>query len=85
AAPAAVAAPDAPQAEVVGQIAHGGQQPPMTSAAAAAAPAAAPADGGRHDAVPLDQSGDHTPPQPHPTSAPTGRRRRVAAPPAARS
>ncbi|MFF5883677.1 PAS domain-containing protein [Streptomyces sp. NPDC012589] len=83
AAPAAVAAPDAPQAEVVGQIAHGGQQPPMTSAAAAAAPAAAPADGGRHDAVPLDQSGDHTPPQPHPTSAPTGRRRRVAAPPAA--
>ncbi|MFV0134942.1 PAS domain-containing protein [Streptomyces sp. HMX87] len=39
-------------------------------------------DGGRHDAVPHDQSGDHTPPQPHPVSAPTGRRRRAAAPPA---
>ncbi|WP_139058509.1 PAS domain-containing protein, partial [Streptomyces prasinopilosus] len=35
--------------------------------------------GGRHDAVPHDQSDDHTPPQPHPTSAPTGRRRRAAA------
>ncbi|MEV7857788.1 PAS domain-containing protein [Streptomyces hirsutus] len=40
-------------------------------------------DGGRHDAVPHDQSDDHTPPQPHPTSAPTGRRRRAAAQPAA--
>ncbi|MCQ9134720.1 PAS domain-containing protein [Streptomyces hilarionis] len=40
-------------------------------------------DRGRHDAVAHDQSGDHTPPQPHPTSAPTGRRRRaVAQPPA---
>ncbi|GGS88467.1 hypothetical protein GCM10010254_05450 [Streptomyces chromofuscus] len=37
-------------------------------------------DHGRHDAVPHDQSDDHTPPQPHPASAPTGRRRRVAAP-----
>ncbi|MGW1556612.1 PAS domain-containing protein [Streptomyces sp. NPDC002144] len=37
---------------------------------------------GRHDAVPHDQSGDHTPPQPHPTSAPTGRRRRAVAQPA---
>ncbi|MFI1723705.1 PAS domain-containing protein [Streptomyces sp. NPDC020489] len=37
---------------------------------------------GRHDAVPLDQSGDHTPPQPHPTTAPTGRRRRAVTPPA---
>ncbi|GGX16013.1 hypothetical protein GCM10010383_52500 [Streptomyces lomondensis] len=36
---------------------------------------------GRHDAVPHDQSADHTPPQPHPTSAPTGRRRRAVAPP----
>ncbi|MEU8975576.1 PAS domain-containing protein [Streptomyces monashensis] len=43
---------------------------------------AAPGDAGRHDAVPLDQSEDHTPPQPHPTSAPTGRRRRAVAPPA---
>ncbi|MFJ5032074.1 PAS domain-containing protein [Streptomyces sp. NPDC088560] len=41
---------------------------------------AAPGDAGRHDAVPLDQSEDHTPPQPHPTSAPTGRRRRAVAP-----
>ncbi|MEU6775291.1 PAS domain-containing protein [Streptomyces sp. NPDC046759] len=38
-----------------------------------------PGGDGRHDAVPLDQAGDHTPPQPHPTSAPTGRRRRAAA------
>ena len=39
-------------------------------------------DHGRHDAVPHDQSDDQTPPQPHPTSAPTGRRRRpVAVPP----
>ncbi|MGW4565473.1 PAS domain-containing protein [Streptomyces sp. NPDC004561] len=39
-------------------------------------------DDGRHDAVPLSQSEDHTPPQPHPTSAPTGRRRRAVAAPA---
>ncbi|MGA5041664.1 PAS domain-containing protein [Streptomyces capoamus] len=39
-------------------------------------------DDGRHDAVPLDQAEDHTPPQPHPTSAPTGRRRRAVARPA---
>ncbi|MGA5315740.1 PAS domain-containing protein [Streptomyces pseudogriseolus] len=39
------------------------------------------ADAGQHDAVPVDQSEDHTPPQPHPTSAPTGRRRRAVAPP----
>ncbi|MEV6117570.1 PAS domain-containing protein [Streptomyces sp. NPDC052109] len=40
-----------------------------------------PAGDGRHDAVPHDQAADHTPPQPHPTSAPTGRRRRAAAQP----
>ncbi|WP_411577255.1 response regulator [Streptomyces sp. HUAS TT20] len=39
----------------------------------------APGDDGRHDAVPHDQAEDHTPPQPHPTSAPTGRRRRAVA------
>ncbi|MER5941243.1 PAS domain-containing protein [Streptomyces sp. NPDC001928] len=39
-------------------------------------------DEGRHDAVPHDQAEDHTPPQPHPTSAPTGRRRRAVTPPA---
>jgi PAS domain S-box-containing protein len=39
-------------------------------------------DDGRHDAVPLDQSSDHTPPQAHPTSAPTGRRRHAVGHPA---
>ncbi|MEV6963327.1 PAS domain-containing protein [Streptomyces sp. NPDC051207] len=38
-------------------------------------------DDGRHDAVPHDQSDDHTPPQAHPVSAPTGRRRRAVAQP----
>ncbi|WP_333774562.1 hybrid sensor histidine kinase/response regulator [Streptomyces sp. IBSBF 3136] len=41
----------------------------------------APGQDGGHDAVPLDQAEDHTPPQPHPTSAPTGRRRRAVAHP----
>lgn len=36
-------------------------------------------DNGRHDAVPHDQADDHTPPQPHPAEAPTGRRRRAGA------
>ncbi|MEU3732947.1 PAS domain-containing protein [Streptomyces sp. NPDC033538] len=36
-------------------------------------------DEGRHDAVPQDQADDHTPPQPHPAEAPTGRRRRAGA------
>ncbi|MFG2637117.1 PAS domain-containing protein [Streptomyces sp. NPDC048362] len=44
--------------------------------------AGVPGADGRHDAVPLDQAEDHTPPQPHPTSAPTGRRRRAVAQPA---
>ncbi|MFC8348871.1 PAS domain-containing protein [Streptomyces sp. NPDC057280] len=39
-------------------------------------------DDGRHDAVLHDQSEDHTPPQPHPASAPTGRRRRAVGQPA---
>ncbi|MEW2254094.1 PAS domain-containing protein [Streptomyces sp. NPDC047869] len=38
-------------------------------------------DDGRHDAMTPDQAEDHTPPQPHPTSAPTGRRRRAVAQP----
>ncbi|WP_367322070.1 PAS domain-containing protein [Streptomyces sp. HUAS ZL42] len=46
------------------------------------APGDALVDQGRHDAVAHDQSEDHTPPQPHPTSAPTGRRRRAVAQPA---
>ncbi|WP_329253364.1 PAS domain-containing protein [Streptomyces sp. NBC_01478] len=45
------------------------------------APGGHPGEDGRHDAVPLDQSDDHTPPQPHPTNAPTGRRRRAVAQP----
>ncbi|MDH6517984.1 PAS domain S-box-containing protein [Streptomyces sp. SAI-124] len=45
-------------------------------------PAAGHGDDGRHDAVPHDQAHDHTPPQPHPTTAPTGRRRRAVAQPA---
>ncbi|MCH0567012.1 PAS domain-containing protein, partial [Streptomyces sp. MUM 2J] len=56
--------------------------PGSSPAPAGGAPADAPIDHGRHDAVPHDQSGDHTPPQPHPVSAPTGRRRRAVAPPA---
>ncbi|MFH8451297.1 PAS domain-containing protein [Streptomyces fungicidicus] len=40
------------------------------------------ADESRHDAVAHDQADDHTPPQPHPTTAPTGRRRRAMAQPA---
>lgn len=47
----------------------------------AAVPAAGLVDDGRHDAVPHDQSGDHTPPQPHPASGPTGRRRRAVGAP----
>ncbi|OIJ69261.1 nickel transporter [Streptomyces mangrovisoli] len=42
-------------------------------------PGGAAGDSGRHDAAPHDQADDHTPPQPHPTAAPTGRRRRAAA------
>lgn len=64
--------------QVPGQAAHGG-----VAVHGSAAAGAGVAEEGRHDAVPHDQSADHTPPQPHPTSAPTGRRRRaVAAQPA---
>ncbi|MFJ6541988.1 PAS domain-containing protein [Streptomyces sp. NPDC091385] len=44
-------------------------------------PVPAPGGEGQHDSVPVDQSDDHTPPQPHPTTAPTGRRRRAVAQP----
>ncbi|MFH9858629.1 PAS domain-containing protein [Streptomyces sp. NPDC017202] len=40
-----------------------------------------PIDHGRHDAVPHGRADDHTPPQPHPTTAPTGRRRRAGGQP----
>ncbi|WP_328361522.1 PAS domain-containing protein [Streptomyces sp. NBC_00445] len=58
-----------------------GQAPVQMPAPGAAGDA--PIDDGRHDAVAHDQSDDHTPPQPHPTNAPTGRRRRAVAQPAA--
>nr|WP_313667772.1 PAS domain-containing protein [Streptomyces luteogriseus] len=51
------------------------------AAGAGAVGAVGAVEEGRHDAVPHDQSADHTPPQPHPTSAPTGRRRRAVAAP----
>ncbi|MFI7137588.1 PAS domain-containing protein [Streptomyces massasporeus] len=53
-----------------------GMAVPGTAAAGAGA-----VEEGRHDPVPHDQSADHTPPQPHPTSAPTGRRRRAVTAP----
>ncbi|WP_078858382.1 PAS domain-containing protein [Streptomyces sp. NRRL F-2799] len=69
-------APAAAQAPAPAAPAQSGPVPPQPPAAGD------PADGGRHDAVPVDQSEDHTPPQPHPTTAPTGRRRRAVAQPA---
>ncbi|MEU0171860.1 PAS domain-containing protein [Streptomyces massasporeus] len=54
---------------------------PGTAVPGAVAAGAGAVEEGRHDAVPHDQSADHTPPQPHPTSAPTGRRRRAVAAP----
>uniref|UniRef100_UPI00099E12D9 PAS domain-containing protein n=2 Tax=Streptomyces sp. NRRL B-24085 TaxID=1709476 RepID=UPI00099E12D9 len=78
------------QPQVPGQVPAPGQTPaPVPAATPVAANGLAqplPADGhgddGRHDAVPHDQAADHTPPQPHPTNAPTGRRRRAVAQPA---
>ncbi|MGV9989396.1 PAS domain-containing protein [Streptomyces sp. NPDC003374] len=54
---------------------------PGPGAAQVPAQGGAAGDEGRHDAVPHDQADDHTPPQPHPASAPTGRRRRAVAQP----
>ncbi|GAA2541401.1 hybrid sensor histidine kinase/response regulator [Streptomyces fimbriatus] len=71
------------QAEVLGQVTGPQEgQAPHAGGTGLAAPGDARADDGRHDAVPHDRADDHTPPQPHPTSAPTGRRRRAAAQPA---
>ncbi|GAA3916042.1 hypothetical protein GCM10023084_79110 [Streptomyces lacrimifluminis] len=59
-------------------------QADRTDESAAAAPAGPVDDrfddGGRHDGFVHDPDDDHTPPQPHPTSAPTGRRRARQAP-----
>ncbi|MEY9487623.1 PAS domain S-box-containing protein [Streptomyces calvus] len=56
-------------------LAHGGQGA-QAGEGGVVASGGAPVDTGRHDAVTHDPADDHTPPQPHPTSAPTGRRRR---------
>ncbi|MER7568685.1 PAS domain-containing protein [Streptomyces sp. NPDC097941] len=71
------------QVPVQGQ-APGQMQPPapVHTATPTPVPANGHGDDGRHDAVPHDQADDHTPPQPHPTNAPTGRRRRAVAQPA---
>ncbi|MFZ4152460.1 histidine kinase, partial [Streptomyces pseudogriseolus] len=82
-------APQAPQAPQPADAAAAQAAQPVAvspQAGVQPVPVAAPqgvpaADAGQHDAVPVDQSEDHTPPQPHPTSAPTGRRRRAVAPP----
>ncbi|MFI9150754.1 PAS domain-containing protein [Streptomyces sp. NPDC053367] len=60
-----------------------GQTPAPAPVPAQGLPGAVPSDdhAGRHDAVPHAQSADHTPPQPHPTTQPTGRRRRAVAQP----
>ncbi|MFJ9905427.1 PAS domain-containing protein [Streptomyces sp. NPDC101152] len=78
-APVAGQVPGPAQAAVV----PGQPQAPVPAQGEQGASGDAPTEDGRHDAVPHDQSGDHTPPQPHPTSAPTGRRRRAVAQPAA--
>ncbi|MGV9242201.1 PAS domain-containing protein [Streptomyces sp. NPDC003710] len=53
------------------------QSAPVSGPAAVPGPAPVPgpADESRHDAVAHDPADDHTPPQPHPVAAPTGRRR----------
>ncbi|MFI6437042.1 PAS domain-containing protein [Streptomyces sp. NPDC050759] len=71
------------QAQVPGQVQPTGQAPaPVPANGLAQVPGDGHGDDGRHDAVPHDQADDHTPPQPHPTNAPTGRRRRAVAQPA---
>ncbi|MET8947372.1 PAS domain-containing protein [Streptomyces sp. NPDC004542] len=85
--PGQVQAPVVEQPQVAGQVPGAGAPGPVAAGAAAVpvgpapVPAGGPVDDGRHDAVTHDPDEDHTPPQPHPTSAPTGRRRRAVAPP----
>ncbi|MFE1016687.1 PAS domain-containing protein [Streptomyces sp. NPDC058794] len=72
---AAASASTAPDAHGQGQgPEHGRGHGPLPGPAV---PGDALVDDGRHDAVPHDQADDHTPPQPHPAEAPTGRRRRA--------
>ncbi|MGW0828215.1 PAS domain-containing protein [Streptomyces sp. NPDC002845] len=61
--------------EVVGQAGGVPGAPGVAVAPGAGAPGGAQADDGRHDAALPDPADDHTPPQPHPVSQPTGRRR----------
>ncbi|MEU3895929.1 PAS domain-containing protein [Streptomyces sp. NPDC045251] len=84
---AAAAAPPAPDAHGQGHQQgqehgqeHGQGHGPLPGPAV---PSDALVDDGRHDAVPHDQADDHTPPQPHPAEAPTGRRRRAGTAPQA--
>ncbi|MFF3637587.1 PAS domain-containing protein [Streptomyces sp. NPDC002250] len=77
-----------PTATATGVAQVTGQAPVAAQAPVTAQPPVAVAGGtdgtdddGRHDAMTPDQAEDHTPPQPHPTSAPTGRRRRAVARP----
>ncbi|GAP50288.1 bifunctional protein [Streptomyces azureus] len=83
-APAGPAGPaDQGQQVTPGGVPAQGQGQGAVAVPGSAAVGEVAAEEGRHDAVPHDQSADHTPPQPHPTTAPTGRRRRaVAAQPA---
>ncbi|MFJ8335221.1 PAS domain-containing protein [Streptomyces sp. NPDC094437] len=76
---AADRAPKAPPAPPRAQ--PQGAPPHLPSQAGPEGSPVAVSDDGRHDAVPLDQADDHTPPQPHPTNGPTGRRRRAVAQP----
>ncbi|GAA4795368.1 hybrid sensor histidine kinase/response regulator [Streptomyces ziwulingensis] len=67
-----------PQGQVQVQVpGHSPLPGQRTHGPAAAGAGEARGHDGRHDAVPHDQADEHTPPQPHPTSAPTGRRRRA--------
>ncbi|MFE2330637.1 hybrid sensor histidine kinase/response regulator [Streptomyces coelicoflavus] len=70
------------QAHAPGQVPGQGQaqgQVGRVPVPGPAVPGDALPDDGRHDAVPHGQDDDHTPPQPHPAEAPTGRRRRAGA------
>ncbi|MGP2441143.1 PAS domain-containing protein [Streptomyces sp. JW3] len=75
--------PQAPGQPLVPPAPAAGHAPlPAHASVVPGAVGGAAGDGGRHDAVPQDQADEHTPPQPHPTNAPTGRRRRaVGSPP----
>ncbi|WP_435272808.1 PAS domain-containing protein [Streptomyces parvulus] len=75
----AAAPPQAQGATPPQAQAQAAAQPQAAPLPGPAAPGDAPVDEGRHDAVPHDQAEDHTPPQPHPAEAPTGRRRRAGA------